>query len=119
MVSTDEAFEAGVDDGAAIAELEEIVARQREAQLTDPSPSLDERRELLGALAAMLLGHRVEIQDVLMADFGAHPRQAADLIEVLGPAARAAYAAEHLEGLLIPGGRPAHDGHFRYRTAVL
>ena len=55
----------------------------------------------------MVLGHRVEIQDALVADFGVHPRQAADLIEVLGPAARAGYAAEHLEGWLAPEARPA------------
>jgi coniferyl-aldehyde dehydrogenase len=88
----------GVGDDAAIAELHEIVERQRAAFLADPFPSLHERQELLGALAAMLVGHRTEIQQALSSDFGAHPSTAADLIEVLGPAGRAAYAAEQLEG---------------------
>ena len=36
----------------------EAVERQRAAFLADPYPSLEERQELLGALAAMLMGHR-------------------------------------------------------------
>jgi coniferyl-aldehyde dehydrogenase len=84
------------DDAAAIAELQETVERQRGAFLADPFPTLEERQGLLGALAAMLLGHRVQIQEVLSADFGVHPPIAADLIEVLGPAGRAVYAAEQL-----------------------
>ncbi len=35
-------------------------------------------------------------------DFGVHPRLAADLIEVLGPAGRAGYAAEQLESWMAP-----------------
>jgi coniferyl-aldehyde dehydrogenase len=84
------------DDAAAIAELQETVERQRGAFLADPFPTLEERQGLLGALAAMLLGHRVQIQEALSADFGVHPPIAADLIEVLGPAGRAVYAAEQL-----------------------
>jgi coniferyl-aldehyde dehydrogenase len=46
----------------------------------------------------MLIGHRTEIEEALTSDFGVHPPLAADLIEVLGPAGRAGYAAELLEG---------------------
>jgi coniferyl-aldehyde dehydrogenase len=84
------------DDAGAIAELQETVERQRGAFLADPFPTLEERQGLLGALAAMLLSHRVQIQEALSADFGVHPPIAADLIEVLGPAGRAVYAAEQL-----------------------
>ena len=97
-MATTEHTPAVSDDVAAIAELHEIVERQRAAFLADPFPSLDERRELLGALAGMLLGHRGEIEEALTSDFGIHPQLAADLIEVLGPAGRAGYAAEQLEG---------------------
>ena len=38
-------------DSAAIAELDEIVERQRAAFLADPYPSLEERQALLAALA--------------------------------------------------------------------
>ena len=41
MVVTDGAFKAGMDDTAAIAELHEIVDRQRAAFLADPFPSLE------------------------------------------------------------------------------
>ncbi len=89
---------ATTSDEASIAELQEMVARQRAAFLADPFPTLQERQELLGALAAMLMGHRTQIQDALSSDFGVHPSVASDLIEVLGPAGRAAYAAEQLSG---------------------
>jgi coniferyl-aldehyde dehydrogenase len=86
------------NDDAAIGELQEIVERQRAAFLAEPFPSLEERQGLLGALAAMLMSHRTEIQEALSSDFGVHPPTAADLIEVLGPAGRAVYAAEQLGG---------------------
>src|SRR3954471_18319909 len=85
------------DNAQAIAEVEEIVERQRSAFLADPSPSLDERRALLEALAGTVMAHRRQIEAAMSADFGVHPTVATDLIEVLGVAGRAAYAAEHLE----------------------
>jgi len=84
-------------DAAAVAELQEIVERQRAAFLDDPYPSLEQRQELLQALAGMVMGHRMQIREAMSADFGVHPTQATDLIEVLGVAGRAAYAAERLE----------------------
>jgi len=95
------------DDAAAIAELHQTVERQRAAFLADPFPTLEERQGLLGALAAMLLAHRVQIQEALSADFGVHPPLAADLIEVLGPVGRAVYAAEQLGGWMAQEPRAA------------
>jgi coniferyl-aldehyde dehydrogenase len=83
-------------DAEAITELHEMVERQRAAFLADPFPSLEERQGLLIALAGMVMGHRTEIEDAMSADFGVHPALATDLIEILGVAGRAAYAAEHL-----------------------
>lgn len=90
------------EDTSAIAELHEMVARQRDAFLADPFPSLEERQALLGALAGMLISHRGQIEETMNADFGVHPRAAADLIEILGPAGRAAYAVEQLGGWMAP-----------------
>lgn len=84
------------EDAEAIAELQDIVTRQREAFLADPFPSLEERQALLGALAGMLMSHRGQIHEAMSSDFGVHPAPAADLIEVLGPVGRAVYAAERL-----------------------
>ena len=97
-MSATESHAATMHDDAAIAELHEIVERQRAAFLADPFPSLEERQGLLGALAVMLMSHREQIQEALSSDFGVHPPLAADLIEVLGPAGRAVYAAEQLGG---------------------
>src|SRR5271165_4362872 len=96
MATTENRIAITGDDGAAIAELHDIVERQRAAFLADPFPSLEERQGLLGALAGMLLSHRTQIQQALSSDFGVHPTLAADLIEVLGPAGRAGYAVGQL-----------------------
>jgi coniferyl-aldehyde dehydrogenase len=93
------------EDAAAITELDEAVERQRAAFLADPFPSLEERQGLLGALAAMVMGHRTQIQEAMSADFGVHPTLATDLIEVLGVAGRAVYAAERLGTWMAAEGR--------------
>jgi coniferyl-aldehyde dehydrogenase len=94
-------------DTASIVELGEIVDRQRAAFLADPFPSLEERQQLLGALAGMVMAHRTAIQEAMSADFGVHPTLATDLIEVLGVAGRAVYAAEHLGTWMAPEPRHA------------
>jgi coniferyl-aldehyde dehydrogenase len=104
---------AGVDEEtAAIAELHEIVERQRAAFLTDPFPALEQRQQLLGQLAMMLLGHRDQIAEAMSSDFGVHPSLASDLIEVLGPAGRAAYVAEQLAQWMAPEPRFSDPGLF-------
>ncbi len=94
--------ETTTDDATAIDELHQIVERQRAAFLADPYPSLAERLELLGALAVMVMNRRTQIEEAMNADFGVHPTLATDLIEVLGVAGRAAYAAEHLAEWIAP-----------------
>jgi coniferyl-aldehyde dehydrogenase len=100
------------DDAAAIAELQVIVERQRAAFLGDPFPSLEERQALLQALAGMVMSHRTQIQEAMSADFGVHPTLATDLIEVLGVAGRAAYAAEQLETWMAAEPRAADPALF-------
>jgi coniferyl-aldehyde dehydrogenase len=107
MVTTENRTAITGDDAVAIAELQEIVERQRAAFLADPFPSLEERQGLLGALAGMLMSHRTQIQAAMSSDFGVHPPLAADLIEVLGPAGRAVYAAEQLGDWMAPEPRQA------------
>jgi coniferyl-aldehyde dehydrogenase len=99
-------------DAAAIAELQDIVERQRAAFLADPFPSLEERYELLGALAGMLMSNRTQIQEAMSSDFGVHPPLAADLIEILGPAGRAVYAAQHLADWMAPEPRESDPALF-------
>ena len=98
MATTEQRVATTGEDATAIVELHEAVERQRAAFLADPFPSLEERQGLLGALAGMLISHRTQIQEALSSDFGVHPPLATDLIEVLGPAGRAAFAAEQLGG---------------------
>jgi coniferyl-aldehyde dehydrogenase len=107
MATTENPAAIAGEDGAAIAELHEIVERQRAAFLADPFPSLEERQGLLGAIAGMLVSHREQIAEAMSSDFGVHPSLASDLIEVLGPAGRAAYAIEQLQGWMAPEPRPS------------
>jgi coniferyl-aldehyde dehydrogenase len=100
------------DDAAAIAELYEIVDRQRAAFLADPFPTLEERLELLGALAGMLISNRTQIQEAMSADFGVHPTLASDLIEVLGVAGRAGYVAENLSAWMAAEDRTSDPAVF-------
>lgn len=102
MATTENRTASTGSDDAAIAELLEMVERQRAAFLADPFPSLEERQELLGALAGMLIGHRTQIQEAMSSDFGVHPAIAADLIEILGPAGRAVHVAEQLGEWMAP-----------------
>jgi coniferyl-aldehyde dehydrogenase len=98
---------AEVDDGPAIAELHRLHDAQRAAFLADPYPGAAARKERLGALAAMMLGHRDQIRAAMREDFGAHPDLFTDLVEVLGVAGRAAYAAENLDAWMAEEERPA------------
>jgi len=45
----------------------------------------------------MMLDNRQQIRDALTADFGVHPNGLADVIECIGPAARAEWTATQLE----------------------
>lgn len=85
-------------DAAAIAKLRHIFALQKQSFLDNPMPSLQQRLELLGALANMMLVNRQKIQEAIAADFSSHPRQFSDLVECLGVAGRAQYVAERLAG---------------------
>ena len=116
MATTENRTATTGSDDAAIAELHEIVERQRAAFLADPFPSLEERQELLGALAGMLMSHRTQIEEAMSSDFGVHPTLATDLIEVLGVAGRAALrgrAARRVDGARAAPRDPALYGQGR------
>ena len=93
------------DDHAAIADLAAAFATQKAAFSTDRNPTIEVRRERLMALIEMMMANRERIGDALIADFGAHPRPASDLIEVLGVVGRAQYVLEHLEEWMKPSVR--------------
>jgi len=101
-----------MDDGAAIAELHRLHTVQRAAYLADPYPTAADRRSHLMALAGMVLSHRAEIQAAMTADFAVSPELFTDLVEVLGNAGRAAYAAEHHEAWMAPDEREADPALF-------
>ena len=93
------------NDGAEIVALRAAFSLQRDAFAGNRCPSIEERRERIGALSAMLLANRKAIGDALASDFGAHPVPASDLIEVLGPLGRAQYVLDNLEDWMRPMSR--------------
>ncbi|MFD4652303.1 aldehyde dehydrogenase family protein [Streptomyces sp. NPDC058441] len=98
------------NDADAIAELRAAFATQKAAVLRDPAPGIDQRRQNLRALAGVITGYRHRIQDALSADFAVHPAGFADLVEILGVAGRAVFAAEQLEEWTAPEPRLAAPG---------
>ncbi len=93
------------DDVAAIEGLRTAFAVQRKAFAADRFPTLEERRRRIEALMGMMLANRERIGDALISDFGAHPRPASDMIEVLGVLGRAQYVLQHLEAWMQPSPR--------------
>jgi len=106
-------------DTEAIANLRAAFASQKAAFIREVFPSLDERREHLGALAGMVVGNRDRIRAAMSEDFGVHPELFTDLIETLGVAGRAMYAAEQLEAWMAPEERPADPALFGTARAAV
>ncbi len=107
--------DAGVDREA-IADLARVFALQQAAFAADRFPSLDARRARLTALITMLLANRERIAAAVAEDFGAHPKGASDLIEMLGIVGRAQYVLAHLEEWMAAAPRdvdPATMGNAR------
>ncbi len=100
------------DDAGAIANLHTAFAAQGRAFAADRAPTLEERQARVGKLIPMLLGNRERIAAALAADFGAHPKGASDLIEVMGVVGRAQYVLAHLEEWMRPSPREVDAGLF-------
>ena len=92
-------------DAPAIAKLKSAFAAQRAAFHADRYPTLEERKTRITKLIGMLLTYRERISAALSKDFGCHPVPASDLIEVLGPVARAQYVLSKLEDWMRPAPR--------------
>ena len=100
------------EDQEAIDDLRTAFQRQGAAFAKDRSPSLDQRRTRLEALVAMMLENREAIATALVADFGAHPEAASDIIEVMGVVGRAQYVLANLEAWMAPEPRDADPSVF-------
>jgi coniferyl-aldehyde dehydrogenase len=106
-------------DAAAIAQLQESVALQKAAFRRNPYPSVAERTAHLQALAGMLIGNRAKIRAAVAEDFGTHPDEFTDLIEILAPAGRAMLAIESLADWMADDERPADHALFGSARAVM
>ncbi|WP_242140918.1 aldehyde dehydrogenase family protein [Sphingomonas sp. TREG-RG-20F-R18-01] len=109
----------GTDDAGAIAALQTAFAAQRAAFAKDRRPSIEARRERLGALIGMMLANRERISAAIAQDFGAHPVPASDLIEVLGVVGRAQHVLEHLEEWMAASARHTDPAMLGTATAYI
>lgn len=85
-----------------IAELHEAHARQKKRFAENPYPSLEERRDRLGALRRVCATVRQGIAESLAADFGSHDPSIGLLWELGGVLARLRYTSERLEQWMSP-----------------
>ncbi|QKW33267.1 aldehyde dehydrogenase family protein [Actinomadura sp. NAK00032] len=99
-----------------MADLRAVFDDQRRAFRT---PTLDERREHLGRLAAMVVRARPRIEQAMAADFTVHPAQLTAMTEVFGVAGQAAYAAEQLPAWTAPQQRFADPAFAGTATAAI
>lgn len=79
---------------------------QRAAFRSQPAATFEERRDHIRSLVAAVMRHRGKIKDALHADFVQHPEPVADLIEILGIAARADYVIGELPRWMADDVRP-------------
>lgn len=93
------------NDVAAIADMQAAFDAQRHAFASDRNPTLEERRNRIEKLMAMMLANRERISTALSSDFGSHPLPASDLLEVLGVLGRARYVLDNLEAWMRPSPR--------------
>jgi coniferyl-aldehyde dehydrogenase len=120
MTLTDVTTAATSGDTAAIAELHEVFAAQREAFMRDRYPSVADRRARLEALTGMVIGNRDRIHEALREDFAVHPDALSDLVEVLTVAGRAAFTHQHLEDWMAPEPRDTDPAlHGSARAAIV
>ncbi|MGE4425696.1 MAG: aldehyde dehydrogenase family protein [Solirubrobacteraceae bacterium] len=106
-------------DATAIATLHESFALQQAAFRRDPYPAIPARIEHLGALAGMLMSNRERIAEAIATDFGSHPAVFTDLLEILGPAGRAATAIEELATWAAPSERATNPDIYGTARATM
>jgi len=102
-------------------DMQDILARQKAAQLRDGAPSAEVRIERIDRCISLLLDHRRGIEDALNADFGSRSREAtafADVVSSIGPLK---HARQHLRQWMKTERRkptPALLGLFGAKAAV-
>lgn len=76
-------FEAQMDDAAAIANLQRVLAVQKAAHVADAYPSEAVRRNRLDRLLAMIRDNQAAIEDTIFADFGGRSKDETLALEIL------------------------------------
>lgn len=85
--------------------LEDVLARQRAAFLTDGTPTLAQRRADLKKLRALVIARRKEIEDALDADFGHRSRHETAVMEILALVQGIDYLRKNLRRFMAPSRR--------------
>ena len=117
-MSAAEARTAVQDSGGA---MRAVIERQRKAQLTEGSPSVEQRIDRLDRAIGLLVGYKDAIVDALREDFGHRSVDASLLTDVSGSIGPLKFAKENLQAWMRPEKRrvnPAILGLFGARARV-
>jgi coniferyl-aldehyde dehydrogenase len=87
---------ATASDAAIRTTLNDLLARQRAAQLRDGAPSAAIRIDRLDRCIALLVDHRGEIEAALNADFGARSSQATAFTDIAGSIGPLKFSRDHV-----------------------
>ncbi len=93
---------AATDDGATIARMADVLARQRRAHIEQGAPSATQRIERLDRLFALVADHRKEICDAMQADYVVRAPEQTMLADVVTCADGIKHAKKHLRGWMRP-----------------
>ena len=104
--------------GDILARVREVFDRQRAAYLAAPYPSLEQRRQRLDALHALIRARIPQIHAAICADFGHRSHDETLLTEIMGTLKAISYARRKLRGWMKPR-RRAVDITFKPATARL
>ncbi len=93
---------AATGDGATIARMSEVLARQRRAHIEQGPPSAKQRIERLDRMFALLADHRNEICDAMAADYVVRAPEQTLLADVVACADGIKHAKKHLRAWMRP-----------------
>jgi coniferyl-aldehyde dehydrogenase len=102
-------------------EMNQILGRQKAAQLRDGAPSAQQRIERIDRCIGLLVDYRSEIEEALNADFGARSREATAFTDVASSIGTLKHAKAHLTAWMKPEKRkttPALLGLFGAKAEV-
>jgi len=97
-----------LDDGATIARMTAVLARQQRAHVEAGPPSAEQRIDRLDRVIGLLSDHRKEICDAMAADYVVRSAEQTLLLDVVATMDSVKHAKKHVRQWMQPSRRPAN-----------